>query len=294
LYERAVEQAAVRTALTDTLVSDRGITLNTPELPTGATYRQELQDGARLFGPPQFGSELSVPISNKRITYQTTMTSRTDLCPHLEPVSGRCPAANNEVMLSQRLAGALHLAVGQKAVVTLVAQQPAPPGDKPVAVRAFREGKGFAFLHVPALGRSYTVPVVQGVSLPDLARGVGHYPKTALPGRVGNFAVAGHRATNGEPFAHLDKVGKGDVVVVETRDTWYTYVVDRSRIVAPSDTWVIDPVPGRTGVQPTRRLLTLTTCNPRWASTERLIVFGHLQGQQPRTDGRPTVLASGG
>jgi len=173
-------------------------------------------------------------------------------------------------------------------------QQPDAPGDKPVAVRAFRPGKGFAFLHVPALGRDYTVPVVQGVSLPDLARGVGHYPSSALPGRVGNFAVAGHRATNGEPFAHLDKVGKGDVVVVETRDTWFTYVVDRTRIVAPSDTWVIDPVPGRTGVAPTRRLLTLTTCNPRWASTERLIVFGHLRGQQPRTDGRPTVLASGG
>lgn len=168
------------------------------------------------------------------------------------------------------------------------------PAGTPVRVRRFREGEGFAFLHVPALGRRYSVPVVQGVSLPDLARGVGHYPKTALPGRVGNFAVAGHRATNGEPFAHLDKVGAGDVVVVETRDTWFTYVVDRTRIVLPTDTWVIDPVPGRTGVKPTRRLLTLTTCNPRWASTQRLIVFGHLAGQQPRTQGRPAVLAAGG
>jgi sortase A len=167
-------------------------------------------------------------------------------------------------------------------------------GGSTVKVRAFREGEGFAFLHVPAMGRSFTVPVVQGVSLPDLTRGVGHYPKTALPGRVGNFAVAGHRATNGQPFAHLDKVHRGDVVVVETRTTWFTYVIDRIRIVQPTDVWVIDPVPGRTGVTPTRRLLTLTTCNPRWASTQRLIVFGHLQAQQPRTDGRPTVLAAGG
>jgi sortase A len=162
-----------------------------------------------------------------------------------------------------------------------------------VRVRPFHEGEGFAFLHVPALGRKYTVPVVQGVSLPDLTRGVGHYPRTALPGRIGNFAVAGHRATNGEPFAHLDKVHRGDVVVVETRTTWFTYIVDRTRIVAPTDTWVIDPVPGRTGVAPSRRLLTLTTCNPRWASTQRLIVFGHLKAQQPRAEGRPTVLAEG-
>jgi sortase A len=172
-------------------------------------------------------------------------------------------------------------------------QQPTP-GGKPLDVRAFRTGTGFAFLHVPALGRKYSVPVVQGVSLPDLSRGVGHYPRTALPGSVGNFAVAGHRATNGEPFAHLDKVHKGDAVVVETRNTWFTYVIDSTRIVQPTDTWVIDPVPGKKGVRPTRRLLTLTTCNPRWASTQRLILFGHLAGQQPRGDGRPAVLAAGG
>ena len=46
-------------------------------------------------------------------------------------------------------------------------------------------------------------------TLPDLARGVGHYPETARPGQVGNFAVAGHRATNGEPFAALDQVHSG-------------------------------------------------------------------------------------
>lgn len=155
-------------------------------------------------------------------------------------------------------------------------------------------GRGFAFLHVPRLGRKYSAPVVQGVSLPDLARGVGHYPRSAMPGKIGNFAVAGHRATHGEPFAHLDRVRKGDVVVVETRNAWFTYVVDSIRIVAPTDTWVVDAVPGKKGVKPSRRLLTLTTCNPRWASTQRLIVFGHLQQQQPRSQGQPAVLAAGG
>ena len=154
-------------------------------------------------------------------------------------------------------------------------------------------GKGFAFLHIPRLGHKYSVPIVQGVSLDDLARGVGHYPKTALPGVPGNFAVAGHRATNGEPFAELDRVKVGDPVVVETRATWFTYVVDRIRIVSPTDVWVIEPVPGRPHQLPTKQLLTLTTCNPRWASTQRLIVFGHLASEQPTSDGAPSVLAKG-
>jgi sortase A len=163
----------------------------------------------------------------------------------------------------------------------------------PADLRAVDFGEGFAFLRIPRLGRDYSVPVVQGVGLDDLARGVGHYPRSAGPGQVGNFAVAGHRATNGEPFAHLDRLRKRDVVVVETRSRWFTYVVDRSRIVLPTDTWVIDPVPGRPGAEPTERLLTLTTCNPRWASTQRLIVFGHLRGSRPKSEGPPEVLARG-
>jgi sortase A len=151
-------------------------------------------------------------------------------------------------------------------------------------------GKGFAFLHIPRLGRKYSVPVVQGVSLPDLSRGVGHYPKTAVPGEIGNFAVAGHRATNGQPFAHLDEVKVGDSLVVETRTTWFSYVVDKVQIVEPSAVWVLDPVPGKPKQQPTRQLITLTTCNPRWASTQRMIVFGHLVETQPTSEGKPLAL----
>ena len=154
-------------------------------------------------------------------------------------------------------------------------------------------GRGFAFLHIPRLGKHWTVPVVEGVDLPDLARGVGHYPDTARPGQVGNFAVAGHRATNGEPFATLDLVRRGDVVVAETRTRWFTYVVDRTEIVEPDSTWVLDPVPGKPGATPTQPLLTLTTCNPRWASTERLIVFGHLESRRSTGAGKPPELRKG-
>jgi sortase A len=171
-----------------------------------------------------------------------------------------------------------------------------PPTTPTTGTRVvqLKNGKGFAFLHIPRLGARWSVPVVQGVSLPDLSKGVGHYPRTALPGEVGNFAVAGHRATNGEPFAYLDKVRKGDLVVAETQQSWFSYVVDRTRIVSPTSVWVLDPVPGHPAATPTRPLLTLTTCNPRWASYERLIVFGHLTETRSKADGPPATLARTG
>ena len=169
-------------------------------------------------------------------------------------------------------------------------QRPAASGGTGEVGKLTDFGKGFAFMHIPRLGRHYSVPVVEGVSLDDLAKGIGHYPRTVLPGEVGNFAVAGHRATHGEPFAYLDEVRKGDAVVVETQEDWYVYVVDRTRIVQPTDTWVIAPVPGRPDAVPTERLITLTTCNPRWASTERLIVWGHLESRRSKAAGQPAEL----
>ncbi len=171
-----------------------------------------------------------------------------------------------------------------------------PPTTTTGSTQAVRlkKGKGFAFLHIPRLGRKWSVPVIQGVSLPDLSKGVGHYPRTALPGEVGNFAVAGHRATNGEPFAYLDRVRKGDLVVAETQESWFSYVVDRTKIVSPTSVWVLDPVPGHPRETPSAPLLTLTTCNPRWASYERLIVFGHLTETRSRADGPPAALVRTG
>jgi sortase A len=171
--------------------------------------------------------------------------------------------------------------------------RPNPSGTGGTAIRGPKKvdfGKGFAFLHIPRLGKNWTIPVVEGVDLPSLATGVGNSPKTAQPGLVGNDAGAGHRATNGEPFAYLDKMRKGDLVVAETRTNWFTYVIDRTKIVSPTSTWVLDPVPGKPHATPVQPLLTLTTCNPRWASYQRLIVFGHLEESRTKADGPPTVL----
>jgi sortase A len=116
-----------------------------------------------------------------------------------------------------------------------------------------------------------------------LAKGVGHYPGTALPGEIGNFAVAGHRATHGEPFAKFEELRAGDQVLVETATATFVYELTEDTMVKPKGTWVIDDVPGEPLVEPTQRLLTLTSCEPRWNATKRWIWWGVLVEKLPKT-----------
>ena len=132
------------------------------------------------------------------------------------------------------------------------------------------------------------------MDLADLARGIGHYPQTQLPGEKGNFAVAAHRATNGEPFRDIDRLQVGDKVYVETQDHWYEYTLGRDEIVAPQATWVLDPVPGDAGATPTERLITLTTCNPRWGHTSRWVWWGDLTARYDKAAGEiPAEIEAG-
>lgn len=153
--------------------------------------------------------------------------------------------------------------------------QPAPvPGD------------AIALLRVPRFGVDFEVPILQGTDQRTLARGVGHYPGTADPGQVGNFAIAGHRVTHGQPFARLLELTAGDQVVVETQAAVYTYVLDtapRDLTVTDSASWVLDPVPGRPQQAPTRALITLTTCQDLFHSPDRSVGFGHLESTRNKT-----------
>ncbi|MFF9848152.1 class E sortase [Streptomyces litmocidini] len=142
--------------------------------------------------------------------------------------------------------------------------------------------EAFAVLRVPRLG--LTVPVAEGVSKRSvLDKGyVGHYPGTAGPGSVGNFALAGHRNTHGEPFRHLDRLGEGDRVLVRTRARTYVYRVDLVLAsTSPRDVGVIRAVP-RSLVRPSYgydapgAYLTLTTCTPEFSSAYRLVVWAKL------------------
>lgn len=161
------------------------------------------------------------------------------------------------------------------------------PGDSSDAPEVRPKiGDAFALMYIPRLSdKVWGMPVLESVELSDLARGIGHYPTAQLPGEKGNFAVAAHRATNGEPFRDIDQLRVGDKVFVETQDSWFEYTLRRDKIVAPTDTWVIDPVPGDPGATPTDRLITLTTCNPRWGHTTRWVWWGDLTTSYNKADG---------
>lgn len=139
-------------------------------------------------------------------------------------------------------------------------------------------GDGYALLRIPELGGDWEWVVVQGTELADLANGPGHYLHSANPGELGNLAIAGHRSGHGAPFHHLDRLAVGDTIEIETAAGVWTYTLDQGPvIIEPSDVWVIDPVPGEgPDAEPTERRITLTTCHPRYGSTERMYVTGVL------------------
>jgi sortase A len=139
--------------------------------------------------------------------------------------------------------------------------------------------KAMAILTIPAFGADYKVPILVGTSDYALGRGVGWYDSTQLPGQIGNFAIAGHRITHGQPFSRLLELKPGDKVIVETKSYIFTYVIDESPsslTVKDVDSWVLDPVPGKPGVKPTQALITLTTCQDLFHSPDRSVGFGHL------------------
>jgi sortase A len=140
------------------------------------------------------------------------------------------------------------------------------------------QGTGFALLYIPRLrDKVWGLPVGEGTGSDVLAKGAGHYVGSALPGAIGNLAIAAHRSTHDEPFANFPDLRAGDKVYVRTATTWYVYTLRKDDPnLSPFDVWVLDPVPGRPGATPTQRLLTLTTCTPRYGSTGRWAWWGVL------------------
>ncbi len=147
-------------------------------------------------------------------------------------------------------------------------------------------GWSIARLYLPKLAKHWVV--VEGVDPADIVYAPGHYPKTAKPGQIGNFSVAGHRSP--AIFWNLDRIQPGDLVVVQTRTMYYIYKVTQDEIVKPTAIEVVAPVPDRPGEKPTVAMLTLTTCNPKWDNYQRLIVHAVLDHSQPASLGAPPEI----
>lgn len=164
---------------------------------------------------------------------------------------------------------------------------PAGPAQQQVSAPE-RDDLAYAVIRIPAIG--VTAPIAQGTSKTAILNHgyVGHYPQTAQPGQPGNFALAGHRNTHGEPFRYINRLRAGDTVTVETATGRFVYVVEKTvPQTYPSDGSVIAPVPF-SSVHPADRMtgpgsyITLTTCTPEYTSKYRLVVWGRLTSAQAR------------
>ncbi|MFB8038033.1 class E sortase [Streptomyces sp. NPDC056004] len=183
--------------------------------------------------------------------------------------------------------------------VSAPAPQSSPAPGKPNAPKespapaAYRDGKPFAMMYIPRFGKGWEWPVLENTEVRTLQKGLGHYSGTAGLGATGNFAVAGHRRTYGDPFKDFPKLRPGDAVVLTDGTTWFTYRVDkRPYRTVPSDIGVIDPVPRKSGFDGPGRYLTLTTCDPEWGSSHRLIAWAHLDATRPVSEGKPAAFHS--
>ncbi|MER5517536.1 class E sortase [Streptomyces sp. NPDC002763] len=161
----------------------------------------------------------------------------------------------------------------------------------PAEPAAYHYGRPFAIMYIPRFGFTWNKPVLEGTGTDVLKKGLAHYARTARLGQEGNFAVAGHRRTYGDPFLEFPKLRRGDAIVLTDGTTWFTYRIDKGPYkTVPTDVEVIDPVPRKSGYTRPGRYLTLTTCDPEWGHSHRLIVWAHLDSTQPVEAGKPKAL----
>jgi sortase A len=160
----------------------------------------------------------------------------------------------------------------------------------PPAVEAVGYGDRIGVLIIPALGSDYRRVIAEGIGRDVLDRPeIGHFPASADPGEVGNFAIAGHRST---ALRGVADVIPGDRLYVQTERGYYTYeVVTDHYIVKPSAMEVVAPVPGSVGEAATERVLTLVTCYGDWADSDRLILHAEFVEWRPLRAGPPAAIA---
>jgi len=160
----------------------------------------------------------------------------------------------------------------RRALAQAVALDRLPTGPPVTAQRTQDppEGDPIGDIRIPVIGINQVV--VEGTNTADLRKGPGHYIGTPLPGQGGNASIAGHRTTYGHPFYNLDSVKVGDPIVLTTLQGIFVYDATKSWVVSPSDTDVVKNV--------FADVLTLTTCNPRFSASTRLIVQAKLAHSQ--------------
>jgi sortase A len=141
--------------------------------------------------------------------------------------------------------------------------RPTPPPANPYAAVPITQ---IGTISIPKIGLVH--PIFEGVWLTVVDHGPGHWPGSAMPGRIGNSVFAGHRVTHTHPFYDLDLLATGDKVIFDMPYGTFTYAVTSITIVQPEDLWITDPTR-----KPT---ITLFACNPKHSAAQRIVVKGKL------------------
>ena len=136
-------------------------------------------------------------------------------------------------------------------------------------------GDALGRIEAPAMD-GLNMVFVQGTDESSLELGPGHYPETAMPGQGKTVAIAGHRTTYLAPFRHIDSMKRGDKIYLKMPYATFTYSVQKTEIVDPSDVGIIHD----TGYE----RLVLSACNPLYSASQRYIVFARLVHTEPRTE----------
>ncbi|KAA9106605.1 class E sortase [Microbacterium rhizomatis] len=169
------------------------------------------------------------------------------------------------------------------------------PTADPIALPQPENSQVFGTMLIPRFGSDYNVSIAGGVTREGTLDtiGIGHYPGTNMPGEVGNFALAAHRTTWGKPFNRIADLHVGDAIVIETPDGWYTYRFRTLEYVTPDAVNVLLPVPQVTGAAADGRYMTMTSCSPMYAMSERIVAYSVFESFTPRASGPPSSLTEG-
>ncbi len=146
----------------------------------------------------------------------------------------------------------------------------------------------FGRIYIPRIEEKYVRLVAEGTRWHPVLNeiGIGHYTKTQMPGEVGNFAVAAHRGGFGGAFRDIHRIKTGDHIYVETSEAWYDYEYRQTLIVEPTQIDVIDKVPvGMDGAHEGGKYMTLTSCEPVYVNTYRIIVWLELVDTRTKNEG---------
>lgn len=176
-------------------------------------------------------------------------------------------------------------------------------GPPPVWTGSTNAGDVMGLIKIPRFGKDYAFPIRVGTYRDVLNSGAyGWYPQTQKPGELGNFALAAHRLTYGDPLKDVENLKDGDSIVIETKEAFLVYKMIDHKILNPSDGWTVLPDPFAAEIahragqayqleELTKRYITLTTCHPMYVSSHRWVVYGEFEYWTKRSEGIPPALA---